>query len=98
MIKSNIFRKKADTTAGWCLSKGLTQHAPAAAGRTHESHGQMDCRALPRTVGTQETENFSGLNLQGEIVQSTQSAPTRKAAIFLRKIFELEYAWHLRSF
>src|SRR2546429_5287444 len=72
MIQSNILRKKADAAAGSSVTERLSQHASAAARRTHEAHGEMDRRALTRTVGPQEPENFSGLDLQTETIQSTQ--------------------------
>src|SRR5437763_1557137 len=98
MVESNILRKESDAAAGSSVTERLPQHASGTTGRTHEAHGEMDRRALTRTVGPQKAENFSGLNPQTETIERTQSAPAGKAAIFLGKIFELECGRHFRSF
>jgi hypothetical protein len=71
MIESNILRKKADATAGSRVTERLPQHAPTAARRTHETHGEMDRRTLPRAIGPKKAKNFSGLDAQAETIQST---------------------------
>src|SRR5256885_3651144 len=98
MVESNILRKESDAAAGSSVTERLPQHASGTTGRTHEAHGEMDRRALTRTVGPQEPENFSGLDLQTETIQSTQPSSAGKAPIFFCKIFELEGGDHLHSF
>src|SRR5262249_55862648 len=50
----------------------VSQNPGAAASGTQQGRKEMDCRGLARTVGTEQREEFTGMNLEIERVERAQ--------------------------
>jgi len=66
-VKAEVFRKETDLSPHIHIVRRRAQHESLAAGWFHKAKQHLDRTALPRSVGSQETENFAAAHRQGEV-------------------------------
>ena len=80
-----VFGQIADLRECRIVADRLSKHLASSGGRPDHRHHDLHQGALAGSIGSEETEDFTGMNLQGDTSQGEHTA-----TIGLRDVFQID--------